>query len=713
MPTSRTRQRYTHNVTGGSANYRKILVFYFFASLALLHLPFADVDVSASQVDSVYICRLFDLQERVRPGGRYPIAKRPKDLHSSIRDAYIISESSEDFPVTEPPERVRWKFGLSAFYRQWTDVDGYPVIASENVNPYAVKEAAWLIRHLTSHRPDVLRAMVNEKAGFIVIAYNEMQTQIPEYSNLRPSFYWDLRARGLGTLKSSCGEENLLNYPEDPYSGESIAIHEFSHSMHLDGMNTVDSNFDIRIKSAYEAAIANGLWTGTYASVNHLEYWAEGVQTWFNAEQEHFQPSTRAELIEYDPELAMLLAEVFGETDWRYTIPEMRTHLTHLKGFDPLESPMFEWPTELVTCNEELHLWDGNGGDKWINLAPYRPSQFSSFRSRRAEKDGTEIIFVNRGGSGITGYSVSPNGKKTLYGRLASLHVVWTDVDQIWSIEDDDGSVLALFQAEEKTGRAYIGPSSLAKVSGEDQQAPAGEQLPRPFVVSVLDQIGITAYDVNVNFDVIAGEGTLSIFDIATDIDGEAATTLTLDSQPGTNTVEVRVAGLQPETFSAVGFAVAQSLIRVSGFEQEGPPGTTLANPFVVFVRDQNGNPFTGTPVTFSVTTGEGTLSAYTDTTGADGRASTTLTLGNEIGVVVVVTTAEGLDPVTFTSIAKAKPDFDSDGVVGFADLLLFAGAFGFSKDDPEFEARFDLDGNGMIGFGDFLIFAGRFGNKV
>ena len=73
-------------------------------------------------------------------------------------------------------------------------MEGYPVLASENVNPYAVKEAAWLIRQLMSHRPDVLQAMVQNKASLSVMAYNEMTTQIPEHSHLRPSFF------GIGAL---------------------------------------------------------------------------------------------------------------------------------------------------------------------------------------------------------------------------------------------------------------------------------------------------------------------------------------------------------------------------------------------------------------------------------------------------------------------------------------------------------------------------------
>jgi hypothetical protein len=56
---------------------------------------------------------------------------------------------------------------------------------------------------------------------------------------------------------------------------------------------------------------------------------------------------------------------------------------------------------------------------------------------------------------------------------------------------------------------------------------------------------------------------------------------------------------------------------------------------------------------------------------------------------------------VVGTSIAG---DFDRNGLVDFADFLMFADAFGGT--DP----KFDLDGSGVVDFGDFLIFVGNFG---
>ena len=149
-----------------------------------------------------------------------------------------------------PPIAVRETFNLDPFYEQWVDVEGLPVIASAKVNPYAVKEAAYLIRQMIGHRQDVLQALTQNNVRFAVMAYNELTTQIPEHSDLQPDFYWDRRARGLGSTPArpavSCGEENLLNYQGDPYSTENILVHEFAHAIHQMGLKTVDPSFDDR-----------------------------------------------------------------------------------------------------------------------------------------------------------------------------------------------------------------------------------------------------------------------------------------------------------------------------------------------------------------------------------------------------------------------------------------------------------------------------------
>ena len=94
------------------------------------------------------------------------------------------------------------------------------------------------------------------------------------------------------------------------------------------------------------------------------------------------------------------------------------------------------------------------------------------------------------------------------------------------------------------------------------------------------------------------------------------------------------------------------ALLKISGYNQQGASGETLAQPFVVAVQDENGSAVEGVQVTFTVTEGGGTLSSTTALTDANGQASTTLTLGSQPGPNTVEATVEGLEPVTFTATA-------------------------------------------------------------
>ena len=198
---------------------------------------------------------------------------------------------------------------------------------------------------------------------------------------------------------------------------------------------------------------------------------------------------------------------------------------------------------------------------------------------------------------------------------------------------------------------------TLTKVAGDEQQGPAGTALAEPFVVSVLDQSGAAFAGVIVTFSVTAGGGSLSATTASTDANGRARSTLTLGSEPGTNTVVATVAGLEPETFTATAVErIPHSLTKVSGDGQGGTVDEALAEPFVVSVLDQSGSALAGAVVSFSVAAGGGTLSSTTATTDANGRARTTLTLGSDPGANTTVTASvAGLRTVTFTATASEQ----------------------------------------------------------
>jgi len=273
---------------------------------------------------------------------------------------------AEELKVTAPPAELK----APEFYEKYVDANGYPIVASGKVNDYALKEAAYLVNQMLAHRPDVRKAMVESGSRLCIIGVHEFTTDLPEFAKLRSprefaeidsKDYWDARARGTGGSKSdpycSCGEENLLGFPGDPYSTESILIHEFAHNIHLRGLDRVDPTFDKRLRETYQAAMTKGLWKGKYASVNHHEYFAEAVQSWFDnnreADDDHNHVNTRVELVEYDPAVAKLCEEVFGETKLAYTKPA--TRLTgHMAGYDPKGAPKFVWPERLQKAKREI-----------------------------------------------------------------------------------------------------------------------------------------------------------------------------------------------------------------------------------------------------------------------------------------------------------------------------------------------------------------------
>ena len=96
-------------------------------------------------------------------------------------------------------------------------------------------------------------------------------------------------------------------------------------------------------------------------------------------------------------------------------------------------------------------------------------------------------------------------------------------------------------------------PYLLTKICGNNQEGTAYEQLAEPLVVSVKDEDGAAMARVVVSFAVTAGGGTLSAATATTNVNGRARTWLTLGSEPGTNTVEATVEGLEPVTFTATG----------------------------------------------------------------------------------------------------------------------------------------------------------------
>ena len=360
-----------------------------------------------------------------------------------------------------PPPAIREAFDLDPFYQQWIDVEGFPVIASAKVNPYAVKEAVWIIRQMIGHRPDILKVQADHQERLSVLAIDESMSNLPEYERVpETARIWIAYTRDIvcGTCQATLAAEENLLFPYSSYPH--FLIHEFAHTIHH-GLKRLGPEFDDRLKAAYTAAMEKGLWRGYYAASNRDEYWAEGTNSWFHSTQTN-AVNTRTALKKYDPDLARLLTEIFGDGDWRYTPPATRTHLPHLQGFDPEDSPRHDgplpWEIDARKLDEQLEDPNSDGDGKWVNLKLYPPSQLPSLLKSTTRGKGTIIFYVNPTGQEISFYTVDADGTENLrYHATRNIFDFGTYAGAIWLIKDHTGEDLAVFRAEEKTGRIIIG----------------------------------------------------------------------------------------------------------------------------------------------------------------------------------------------------------------------------------------------------------------
>ncbi len=237
-------------------------------------------------------------------------------------------ETLVDTPlITAPPAEL----GLDSFYKKYMNVNGIHVCSSWRVPDSCFYAAYITIKGLTEALgDDVLKALTDRNTRVGIMARYEGTIDIPEHAYLKndTSLNWDLRARGLGGTMddpfTTCAEENILAYQIDKYHAEDILIHEFAHTIHDAGIRVIYPDFNEELQAALDSALAHGRWHNVYASVDIYEYFAEGVQDWFNVNAEvdtdtgdgkHNKVNTREELKRYDPVLYGIIARFLPEVD--------------------------------------------------------------------------------------------------------------------------------------------------------------------------------------------------------------------------------------------------------------------------------------------------------------------------------------------------------------------------------------------------------------
>ncbi|HVX86744.1 MAG TPA: hypothetical protein VH253_18320 [Phycisphaerae bacterium] len=266
------------------------------------------------------------------------------------------------------PDSLRRSLRLNPFYTKTLTIRGIPIVASPKTSDYALLECAYTLDHMLQDSPaSVLHALTAARVHVGIISVVEYTMDIPENQNRRnldptEAAFQDRRSRGLGGLPlATCAEENLLNLRSDPYAAENITIHEFSHTV-ASAIRFATPAWYQKLRDTYAQAMKEGLFAHSYSATNEQEYWAEGAQAWFDCAAQRKDPSVhsgiwnRDQLKAYDPRLAALLAEVYGDGAWRYvkstnlplrvanqTFTRPPADLLHLAGLNRDHFPTFSF----------------------------------------------------------------------------------------------------------------------------------------------------------------------------------------------------------------------------------------------------------------------------------------------------------------------------------------------------------------------------------
>jgi adhesin/invasin len=299
-----------------------------------------------------------------------------------------------------------------------------------------------------------------------------------------------------------------------------------------------------------------------------------------------------------------------------------------------------------------------NGGDGQVG--PATQALPTAIAVIAKDQNGAPVQGVSFSWSAANGGSVNPVTSASDASGIASTK---------WTLGPNAGNQTA---TATKTGLAGspVTFHSVSQIQGATQLAmtaasPGNGQtdtvlatLPNPYRVIATDQDGTPVPGVIVDWAVTAGGGSVSATSSVTDATGVAVITHTFGATAGSQSVQATVTGLigSPVTFtSTANPGVATVIAKNGGDNQTGSINTALATAQRVIVHDSHGNVVSQVPVTWVVGDGGGSVNQTSTTTGTNGVASTTRTLGPTVGVQTDTATSAGLSgsPLVFTATAR------------------------------------------------------------
>ena len=297
---------------------------------------------------------------RVNNWNHGPIATR-EQLKQHDPDGYELVRKTMNFtPETDwryTPLKVQpsvipapAKLKFDAYYTKFTYAREFPVLGAK-ASDAALLAANDTVRKMFAYRHDILKAMIADGARLVVLGRDEKLSDLPEFKDAKNKAELDLvRYRDYTpALKLMVvPEENVLRLPKEPFAGKDMVVSVFAKGLYrVTALRTADPEFEnrrekqqyeLRVKrldvefdkklaTLFDAAIEKKLWKGTAAARDRAEYWAAGVEAYFDAGGTGVAPNgadrpvvTREALKAYDSDLFALVDETMAfkeRVDWR------------------------------------------------------------------------------------------------------------------------------------------------------------------------------------------------------------------------------------------------------------------------------------------------------------------------------------------------------------------------------------------------------------
>ena len=190
-------------------------------------------------------------------------------------------------------------------------------------------------------------------------------------------------------------------------------------------------------------------------------------------------------------------------------------------------------------------------------------------------------------------------------------------------------------------------PASVNIVSGDSQTLLAGNRASIPLVAAITNSDGSPLPNVQVQWRVTNGGGSLETIVDTTDANGQVSTVYRSPALVGSATVTA-TAAQQGRGFTVI--IVADTTGRLVAYGGDGA-AALVGVPLTLTARatDRFGNPMSGVDVTWSTSSGQ--LQLTSSTTDSTGKTANVITVGPDTGSVSITATSR-FNAVTFTVFA-------------------------------------------------------------